>query len=119
MIFDSLKRILGRFNSTVRASAKGRAEIGGCVTVIEKKLSQINKCRQACEQAGSVEDFRKAELSTRAFIRMRRASDDSRNALVSQYEEVASNLITLANSANSAGITLHRETTRYSNRSMI
>jgi hypothetical protein len=109
--------MLSRSNSTIRASAKRSAEVADCVSAVEKKLAQLNKFRQACEQAGLIEDFRKAELSTRAFtaecltfVRARRASDDSTNAIVSQYGEVTTNLITLANSANSAGITLHGET---------
>ena len=118
MIFDSLKRMLGsRSKSTTRDVTKGRTgDVMSGVSVLEDKLNRLNKFTQACDEAGLAEDFKNAALSARvfnakclAFVNARGDSDEATHAIVSQYKEATSNLITLANSANVAGINLHGE----------
>ena len=120
MIFDSLKRMLGsRSKSTTRDFTKGRTGAGDVmsgVSVLEDKLNRLNKFTQACDEAGLAEDFKNAALSAHmftakclAFVNARGDSDEATHAIVSQYKEATSNLITLANSANVAGINLHGE----------
>ena len=86
------------------------------VSVLEDKLNRLNKFTQACDEAGLAEDFKNAALSAHtfaakclAFVNARGDSDEATHAIVSQYKEATSNLITLANSANVAGINLHGE----------
>ena len=86
------------------------------VSVLEDKLNRLNKFTQACDEAGLAEDFKNAALSAHvftakclAFVNARGGSDEATHAIASQYKEATSNLITLANSANVAGINLHGE----------
>ena len=120
MIFDSLKRMLGsRPKPTTRDFTKGRTGAGDIMSglsALEDKLNRLNKFRQACDEAGLAGDFKNATLSAHmfnakclAFVNARGDSDEATHAIVSQYKEATSNLITLANSANVAGINLHGE----------
>ena len=87
-----------------------------CMSVLEDKLNRLNESKQACDEAGLAEDFKNAALSAHvftvkclAFVNARGDSDEATHAIVSQYKEATSNLITLTNSANVAGINLHGE----------
>ena len=120
MIFNSLKRILGsRSKSATRNSTKGLEATGDVmsgVSVLKNKIKNLNKFRQACEEAGLEDDLKKAALSARAFatkclafINTRGDLEEVTQAVVSQYKEVTSNLMGLAISANSAGVNLQTE----------
>jgi hypothetical protein len=108
-----------RSKSTTGDFTKGRAGTGdilSSVSALEEKLNRLNKFTQACDEAGLADDFKNAALSAHAFtakclafVNARGDSDEATRAIVSQYKEATSNLITLANSANMAGINLHGE----------
>ena len=120
MIFDSLKRILGsRSKSTTGEPTKGleaTGDVKSSVSVLHKKIKHLNKFSQACDEAGLGDDLKKAALSARAFatkclafINTRGDLEEVTQAVLSQYEEVTSNLMGLAISANSAGVNLQTE----------
>jgi hypothetical protein len=86
------------------------------VSVLHNKIKHLNKFRHTCDEAGLGYDFHKAALSAHAFatkcLAFKNARGDLekvRQAVLSQYEEVTSNLLGLAISTNSAGVNLQKE----------
>jgi hypothetical protein len=86
------------------------------MSVLRDGIERLNKSRKACHQAGLKDDFQKAVQSAQAFaagVASLDASGGPKQAaeeVRSQYRETTSNLITLALSANSAGINVQPET---------
>ena len=120
MIFDSLKRILANLSkSATPDSAKeldATGEIMSGVSVLDNRITHLNKFMHVCDEAGLGDDFHKAAISAHAFAakclafkNARGDLEDVTQAVLSQYEEVTSNLMALAISTNSAGINLQTE----------
>ena len=120
MIFDSLKRILANLSKSATPDFTKEIEATGdimsSVSVLHNKIKHLNEFRQACDEAGLGDDFRKAAISARAFaakcLAFKNAPgelEEATQAALSQYEEVTSNLMALAISTNSAGINLQTE----------
>lgn len=120
MIFDSLKRILAKLSKSAPPdSAKeldATSDVMSGVSVLHNKIKHLNKFRHACDEAGVEGELDKAVLSVDAFaaksLAFKNARGDLegiRQAVLSQYEEVTSNLMGLAISANSAGVNLQTE----------
>ena len=120
MIFDSLKRILANLSkSATPESAKeldATGEIVSGVSVLHNRITHLNKFMHVCDEAGLGDDFHKAVLSAHAFAAKCLAFKNARGdleevtqAVLSQYEEVTSNLMGLAISANSEGVNLQKE----------
>ena len=120
MIFDSLKRILAKLSKSAPPdSAKeldATSDVMSGVSVLHNKIKHLNKFRHACDEAGVEDDLDKAVLSAHAFaakslalINTRGDLEEVTQAVLSQYEEVSSNLMGLAISANSAGVNLQTE----------
>jgi hypothetical protein len=115
MIFESLKRMFG-MDSTSTKRRGGADDVRWGVSALRKKTKQLEKFRDACNDAGLEDVFASATQSVdmfiekcRAFARAPENPDKISQAIVSQYNEVTSALITLANAANTAGINLHAE----------
>lgn len=86
------------------------------VSALRKKTKQLGKFRHACNEAGLEDGFASTTQSLdvfiekcRAFARAPENSEEMSQAIISQYNEVVSALITLANAANVAGINLLAE----------
>ena len=120
MIFDSLKRILAKLSKSAPPdSAKeldATSDVMSGVSVLHNKIQHLNKFRRACDEAGVEGELDKAVLSVDAFaakcLAFKNARGDLegvRRAVLFQYEEVTSNLMGLAISANSAGVNLQAE----------
>ena len=121
MIFNSLKRILGsRSKSTTRDSTtkglEATCDAMSGVSLLQNKIKHLNKFRHACDEAGLEDDLKKAALSAHAFattclafINTRGDLEEVTQAVLSQYEEVTSNLMVLTIFANSAGVNLQME----------
>ena len=115
MIFDSLKRIFGMHStSTKRRREPDNVMLG--LSALRKKTQQLEKFRHACREAGMDDGFASATQTldlfiekSRAFARAHEDRKEISQAIVSQYNEVTSALITLGNAANAAGINLHTE----------
>ena len=120
MIFDSLKRILANLSKSATPDFTTEVEATGDiisgVSVLHTKIKHLNEFRQACDEVGLGDDFHKAAISAHAFAakclafkNARGDLEDVTQAVLSQYEEVTSNLMALAISTNSAGINLQTE----------
>ena len=120
MIFDSLKRILAKLSKSAPPdSAKeldATSDVMSGVSVLHNKIKHLNKFRHACDEAGLGDDFHKAAVSAHAFAAKCLAFKNARGdleevtqAVLFQYEQVTSNLMGLAISANSAGVNLQTE----------
>ena len=120
MIFDSLKRILANLSKSATPDFTTEVEATGDiisgVSVLHTKIKHLNEFRQACDEAGLGDDFHKAAVSAHAFAakclafkNARGDLEDVTQAVLSQHEEVTSNLMALAISTNSAGINLQTE----------
>jgi hypothetical protein len=86
------------------------------VSILQKKIKRLIQSRHACSAAGLGDNFEDAVQSAQGFatrcLNFGKSSGDSDQAtqgLRSHYKEVTSKLLTLAISANSAGINLQAE----------
>ena len=120
MIFDSLKRMLANLSKSATPDPpkelKATGDVMSGVSVLHNKIKHLNKFRHACDEAGLGDDFHKAAVSAHAFAakclafkNARGDLEDVTQAVLSQHEEVTSNLMALAISTNSAGINLQTE----------
>jgi hypothetical protein len=120
MIFDSLKRILANLSKSATPDPikelKANGDVMSGVSVLHNKIKHLNKFRHACDEAGVEGELDKAVLAVDAFAAKSLAFKNARGdleevtqAVLSQYEEVTSNLMGLAISANSAGVNLQTE----------
>ena len=112
MIFDLLKRILANLSKSATPDFTTEVEATGDiisgVSVLHTKIKHLNEFRQACDEVGLGDDFHKAAISAHAFAakclafkNARGDSEDVTQAVLSQYEEVTSNLMALAISKTS------------------
>ena len=107
MIFDSLKRILANLSKSATPDFTTEVEATGDiisgVSVLHNRITHLNKFMHVCDEAGLGDDFHKAAISAHAFAakclafkNARGDLEDVTQAVLSQYEEVTSNLTALA-----------------------
>ena len=107
MIFDSLKRILANLSKSATPDFTTEVEATGDiisgVSVLDNRITHLNKFMHVCDEAGLGDDFHKAAISAHAFAakclafkNARGDLEDVTQAVLSQYEEVTSNLMALA-----------------------
>jgi hypothetical protein len=119
MLLDWVKKVFGRRSETSMTRPKTinmARDIRSGATALESKVRQLNKFKQACDEAGLTQDFENAAVSARAFAAKSLGYltagdnlDEARENVLANYEKVTLNLATLAVAANSAGINLQAE----------